>query len=144
MVNSRTKKVWTNIMVLSINEGLNNNYFMLNHTTFVNREEVYYDFYYNDILFHVKATDIGHKEIAFDVYVNWNNNGKYKIYDTIYRSLSTYDIHVCGWLERKNDFYLMDFITYQIDKKRNNIVMEIIENWNIQPNGYKDSGELIF
>jgi len=143
MVNNNTKKVWENIMILSINEGLKNNYFILNHTTFVNDEEINYDFIYNNLTFHVKANDIGHEEIAFHVYVNWNNNGKYKMYD-IEHMLNTYDIYVYGWLERKTDYYLMEFSTRQLNKKRNKYTMQIIKNWNIQPNGYKPIGKFIF
>jgi hypothetical protein len=141
-MNNKTKKVWTNIMILSINEGLKNNYFTLNHTTFVNGEKVNYDFFNNNLSFHVNANDIGHEEIAFHVYVNWNNNGKYKIYD-IDHSLNTYDIYVHGWLERKTDYYLMEFNTASIDKKRNKYTMQLIENWNIPPTGYKTSGKFI-
>lgn len=141
MVNNKTKKIWENIMALSINEGLNNNLFALDHTSFTNKENIIYDFMRDNITFHVNVYDIDNEEIAFEIYVNWNNYGKYKIYAN--NILNTYDIYAHGWLERKSDFYLMDFFTNSIGRNRNSNIMKIIENWNVSPMGYGIRGKFI-
>lgn len=139
MFHSKSEKVWTNIMLLAINEGLK--YFKLDHKTFTNHENIYYDFIYNDITFHVNARDIGFEEIAINVYVNWNN-GKYNICDTHY-TFGTYDIYAYGWLERKTDFYLMEFNKTLLEKRANKLTKQKILNWNIEPLGYKSAGKFI-